>query len=170
MKYLESFLKEKSQAEKPLPLTDKTDKPPSVSFVGDSRARPSTRFLPNQTSEAVAERTELTTRGKNSRPPDPFERSRIDARALLNRLKFLTLSDDRKAAAREVAERSALRVPPRSKEGSDDPSVILHVLRNMERELTELGATPDSNVQAAVDAVTAVFPGARLVEVRKLRP
>jgi hypothetical protein len=44
MNYLESFLKERSCAEKPQTLTAKADKTPSVSFGSDSSAPPSTSF------------------------------------------------------------------------------------------------------------------------------
>ncbi len=46
---------------------------------------------------------------------------------------------------------------------------MLAVVRQIERELIALGAVPDPELANAVALVTAAFPGAGLIEVRKLQ-
>lgn len=53
MNYLDSFLEEKRRAEKPLPLTDKTDRTPFVSSVSGSPARLSTHVASDHSSQMV---------------------------------------------------------------------------------------------------------------------
>ena len=52
---------------------------------------------------------------------------------------------------------------------ADSPALLLAVLREIERELIELGDAVDTELAAAVAMVERTFPGACLVEVRKLR-
>lgn len=96
------------------------------------------------------------------------------ALALLNRLKTYTLPAGRMPAARLLAERLGAAMV-RWEDGGpvsdvpDDPAVILRALQGFEGELIALGGAPDPELTKAVAMVERSFPGARLVEVRKLR-
>jgi hypothetical protein len=50
-----------------------------------------------------------------------------------------------------------------------DPAAILSALRDFERELVALGGAPNRELAEAAAMVEAVFPGSRLVEIRKLQ-
>jgi tubulysin polyketide synthase-like protein len=96
---------------------------------------------------------------------------RTEALALLQRLKTYTLPPGRTPVARKRfgsvrsrAREMAQRVEP-LKDAS--PEIILHALQDFERGLIALGGAPDPELAEAVGRVTAAFPGARLVEVRK---
>lgn len=95
------------------------------------------------------------------------------ALTLLQRLKTFTLPTDRMAAAREIARRCAARlVHWENGELLDefgDPPSILAALRDIERELILIAASPDPELAEAVALVERTFLGARLVEVRKLQ-
>ncbi len=83
------------------------------------------------------------------------------ALTLLNRLKGYTVPTGRMPVVRELAERLAPFAH------TSDPAAILGVLRDFERELIALGGTPDPALAEAVAMVETVFPGARLIEVKK---
>lgn len=99
------------------------------------------------------------------------KQDRGQALALLQRLKVYTLPAGRMGAAREIAERCAERLvrwqAGEQMDEADDPASILAVVRNIERELIELGAEPNPGLAATVRMVEGAFPGARLVEVRR---
>jgi hypothetical protein len=88
--------------------------------------------------------------------------------SILRRLKSYTLPAGRIPAAREIADRCAARLvqwedgePIRA---ADDPASILAVLRDIERELIEIGGSPDPELAEVVEMVESTFPGARLVK------
>jgi hypothetical protein len=93
-----------------------------------------------------------------------------DALALLRRLKCYTVPAGRMPVAREIAERCAARLvlwedgEPIGE--TDDPTSILEVLRDIERELIEIGGSPDPELAEAVEIVQRTFPGARLVKIQ----
>lgn len=93
-----------------------------------------------------------------------------EALMTLNRLKTFTVLSGRMDPAREIAERCDLRLSRRGEDGSNDPCLILAVLRNIERELTELGAEPDPELAEALGIIEVAFPSARLVEIRRKEP
>ena len=101
------------------------------------------------------------------------EQERAEARALLKRLKTFTLPAGRMPAARMIAERCSARLV-QAHDGepvdeADDPASFLAVLQDIERELIALGGFPDPELAGAIGAVEASFPGACLVDVRRLQ-
>jgi hypothetical protein len=95
-----------------------------------------------------------------------------EALLLLDRLKTFSLPNGRLSAAREIAQRCGARLV-RWEHGepadeADDPSSILAVLRDIERELVALGGAPDPELAKTVETVKRSFPGSRLVDVRTL--
>ncbi len=87
-----------------------------------------------------------------------------EALAILLRLKGYTLPAGRMPAARAIVERCPLLALPEL-----DPAEALAALTATEAELTALGGIFDPDVAAAIGLVGAGFPGARLIEVRKLQ-
>lgn len=88
----------------------------------------------------------------------------------LNRLMTLTLPTGRMPAAREIAERCADWLV-RWEDGepvdeADDPASILTVFRDIERELTALGAQPDPELAETVALVEQAFPGAHFLGIK----
>jgi hypothetical protein len=77
-------------------------------------------------------------------------------------------------AAREIAERYRAGLV-RWENGepfentADEPAAVLAVLKDIERELVALGGAPDPELADVIDIVGGAFPGARLVDVRKLQ-
>ncbi len=88
-----------------------------------------------------------------------------DALALLRRLRTFTLPAGRIPAAVAIVE----RLRPLLDAATLDPAAALTTLQSTEKELIALGAAPDLAVAEAVGLVTAAFPDARLVYVRKLQ-
>jgi hypothetical protein len=80
------------------------------------------------------------------------------ALAMLARLKAYTLPSGRMPVAREMVERL---------EGLREPAEILAALYDLERQLIALGGEFDSGLADAITGIQKVFPGARLIEVRK---
>jgi hypothetical protein len=68
-------------------------------------------------------------------------------------------------AAREIVDRlrQVIAVPDL------DTAEALSVLQAMEAELTALGGAYDPDLADAIGLVGAAFPGAQLIEVRKLQ-
>jgi hypothetical protein len=79
---------------------------------------------------------------------------REQALVLLAKLRGYTLPAGRMPVAREMAQR--LR-------GLEDPREIAEALGKFEAELIALGGEYDPQLVAAVEAVSQVFPGVRLV-------
>jgi len=107
--------------------------------------------------------------------PSPDEAIATAEKALqvLTRLKSYTLPAGRIPTARMIAERCAARLVHR-RDGEavfevDDPSSILAVLLEIEGELIALGGAPDPDLAETVALVEGIFPGSRLVGVRKPR-
>ena len=96
------------------------------------------------------------------------EDARVEALAVLQRLKAFTLPTGRMAAARLVAQRLACTPGDRKPgDNSDDPTAILHSVRALEGELIALGGRYDIDLAGSISRVESVFPGANLVEVKK---
>jgi hypothetical protein len=98
------------------------------------------------------------------------EQDRVEALALLNRLKTFTLPAGRMPAVRMIAEACAARlVQSHDSEPVnevDDPAFILAVLQEIEPELIALGGSPDPHLAEAITLVTGAFPDARLIEIK----
>lgn len=93
------------------------------------------------------------------------EQDRAEALALLNRLKTYTLPAGRMPAARAIVE----RLKPLLAAPEIDPAQALTTLQQIERELVALGGASDPELTEAATIVERAFPGARLVDVRKLQ-
>lgn len=93
------------------------------------------------------------------------EKDRAEALALLNRLKTYTLPAGRMPAARAIVE----RLKPLLAAPEIDPAQALTTLQQLERELVALGGASDPELTEAATIVERAFPGARLVDVRKLQ-
>src|SRR5271166_2826003 len=85
-----------------------------------------------------------------------------EAAALLNRLRCSTLPTGRMPVMNQLAKRLAPFAL------ATDAPAILGALRDFERELVALGGAPDLEPTEAFSMIERSFPGARLVEVRKL--
>jgi hypothetical protein len=98
-------------------------------------------------------------------PSQAADPDRDAAVTILRRLKGYTLPAGRMPAAREIVDRlrQVIAVPDL------DTAEALSVLQAMEAELTALGGAYDPDLADAIGLVGAAFPGAQLIEVRKLQ-
>jgi hypothetical protein len=85
------------------------------------------------------------------------------ALALLDRLRCYTLPSGSMAVVNQLADVLA----PFAR--ATEPAAILSALRDFEHELIALGGAPDPHVDEAFGMVERSFPGACLVEVKKLK-
>ena len=97
--------------------------------------------------------------GSVRRPPDPASA----CLAVLRRLRFMTFPAGRMPAAAAVLIRLQTLLDRRDFR----PSAILPELRRIESELRELGGRVDEELMTAFSEVRAVFPRAKLIEVKK---
>jgi hypothetical protein len=87
-----------------------------------------------------------------------------EALDLLQRLKTFTLPAGRMPAASEIVR----SLEPLLDAPELDSATALGALQKLERELIALGGAVDAELAATVAMVERSFPGARLVEVRKV--
>ncbi len=101
------------------------------------------------------------------------QQDRAETLALLKRLKTFTLPAGRMPAARMIAERCSARLVEshygEPVDEADNPASVLAMLQQIEHELIALGGCPDPELGGAINAVEALFPGARLLDVCKLQ-
>jgi len=91
----------------------------------------------------------------DAEPDDAAE----EALELLSRLRAYMLPSGRMPVYRELAERMR---------GLANPTAIWSALQEFERDLIALGGAPDPELAGAVEVLECAFPGARLVEVKRI--
>ncbi len=137
-------------------------------------ARPKGRTSPELAAAIRAHKGELLAHLRAEQEEGEIDRlARADAEqedatadealTLLNRLRCYTLPADRMPVVRELAE----RLTPFARASA--PAAMLAVLIAFEDEFIALGGAPDPELADTAAMIERTFPGARLVEVRKLQ-
>jgi hypothetical protein len=86
-----------------------------------------------------------------------------EALAIVRRLRFFSFPTGRMPAAAAVL----IRLAPLSEAPFEPLEPVLLELRRIEAELVALGGSYDQELAEAVEQVQSVFPGAKLIEVRR---
>jgi hypothetical protein len=91
------------------------------------------------------------------------ELARLEALAIVRRLKTYVLPVGRVRAARAVVQRLWPLLQP-----CQSPKEVLLAVRTVEAELKMLGAYPEPELAATVELINGAFPGALMRDVRTL--